>query len=309
MNDDRKYMNLNQLKIFYVVAKNSSFSSAADELFITQPAVTKAIQRMQEHYDIKFIDIVGKSLVLTDAGRSLFSIAEKIFDLENQASEALRDFQHQKAGNIRIESSESFGSYYLPDIIIPFKKQYPGIDISKIILPTDMVAENVAHLFVDIGFISYWVDNPKLRIRKLLEDSLVIITSPGHPLAGTKSIAPSDLQGESVIMHERGSAPRTAFDTYLMRHGLTVNLSLELSSNRAIKEAVKQNLGIALMSHGVVRDEVQEGKLCSIPLAEPDMKREYYLIYHKDKYISQSLEFFLQAVFSWAEHYAGELKR
>lgn len=301
-------MNLNQLKVFYVVAKNSSFSSAAEELFITQPAVTKAIQRMQEHYGIKFIDIIGKSLVLTDAGRSLYRIAEKIFDLENQANEALRDFQHQKAGNIRIESSESFGSYYLPDIIIPFKKHYPDIEISKIILPTDMVADHVAHLFVDIGFISYWVDNPKLNIQQLLEDSLVLITSSAHPLARKKSIDPDDLRNESLIMHERGSAPRTAFDAYLMKHGLSVRLSLELSSNRAIKEAVKQNLGIALMSHGVVRDEVQEGKLCSIPLAESEMKREYYMIYHKDKYISKSLEFFFEAVFSWARGYAKEIK-
>lgn len=302
-------MNLNQLKIFYVVAKHSSFSAAAEALFITQPAVTKAIQRMQEHYGIRFIDLVGKSLVLTDAGRSLYSLAEKIFDLENQASEALRDFQQQKTGNIRIESSESFGSYYLPEIIISFKKDHPGIELSTIILPTDMVAENAAHLHIDVGFISYRVENHKLTSRKILEDNLVLIASPEHDLARKKTLEPASLQKEAVIMHEQGSAPRQAFDDFLKRHDLAVHVSLELSSNRAIKEAVKHNLGLALMSQGVVRDEVQAGKLSSIRLTEPKMTRAYYMVYHRDKYLSKSLEQFIQTVFSWAEAYSSELER
>ena len=91
-------MNLNQLKIFYFAAKNSSLSAAAQELFITQPAVTKGIQRLQEHYEIKFVDFVGKKLVLTDAGEVLYQIAEKIFELENQAEESIRDFQQRKRG-------------------------------------------------------------------------------------------------------------------------------------------------------------------------------------------------------------------
>ncbi|MCF8106256.1 MAG: LysR family transcriptional regulator [Desulfohalobiaceae bacterium] len=301
-------MNLNQLKIFYVVAKHSSFSSAAEALFITQPAVTKAIQRMQEHHGIKFIDIVGKSLVLTDAGRSLYTIAEKIFSLENQAKETLRDYQHQKAGNISLESSESFGSYYLPEIIVGFKKQYPDIELSKIILPTEMVAENASHLYIDVGFISYRVDNQKLKCQKIIEDNLVVITAPEHRLAREQSLEPAALRGESVIMHEKGSAPRIAFDDFLHRHNIEVRFTLELSSNRAIKEAVKHDLGIALMSQGVVRDEVREGKLSSIRLTDPDMKREYYMVYHKDKYISKSLEHFFQTVYFWAKEYTSALE-
>jgi DNA-binding transcriptional LysR family regulator len=113
-------VNLNQLKIFYFAAKNSNLSAAADELYITQPAVTKGIQRLQEYYDIKFVDFVGKKLILTDTGEILYKIAEKIFEMESQAEESIRDFQQRQRGHIRILSSESFGEYYLPQIIIPF---------------------------------------------------------------------------------------------------------------------------------------------------------------------------------------------
>jgi len=123
-------MNLNQLKIFYMTAKKGNLSVAAQELFISQPAVTKGIQRLQEFYDIKFIDHIGKKLTLTDAGEVLYEIAEKIFELESRTEESIRDFQQRKRGYIRILSSESFGDYYLPHIIISLSKAYPLVRIS-----------------------------------------------------------------------------------------------------------------------------------------------------------------------------------
>lgn len=144
-------MNLNQLKIFYMAAKNRNLSLAARELFITQPAVTKGLQRLQEFYDMKFVDHIGKRLVLTDAGEVLYEIAEKIFELENQAEESIRDFQQRKRGHIRILSSESFGDYYLPRIIIPFSKSYPRVRITMNILPTEHVVRQVdIDLFVRV---------------------------------------------------------------------------------------------------------------------------------------------------------------
>jgi len=169
-------MNLNQLKIFYQAAKRKNLSVAAEDLFITQPAVTKGIQRLQEFYDMKFVDHIGKKLILTDAGEVLYEIAEKIFELESKAEESIRDFQQRKRGRIRILSSESFGDYYLPHIIIPFSKAYPLVRISMNILPTEQVVEQTAILNDDIGFISYPVEHKKLLIREVLEDQLVIIT-------------------------------------------------------------------------------------------------------------------------------------
>jgi DNA-binding transcriptional LysR family regulator len=226
-------MNLNQLKIFYTAVKEGNLSAAAELLFITQPAVTKSIQRLQEHYELKFIDYVGRKLVLTDAGQALYKIAENIFEMENYAEESIKDFKERKRGHIRILASESFGDYYLPEVVIPFCKAHPLVQVSMNILPTELVVENTAGLKCDVGFISYAVRHEKLTVREVLEDELVIITSKRHPLKGKHVLRPNDLEGQSMIMHEEGSAPRRAIDDFLQRHGITIKIPMELTRSGA----------------------------------------------------------------------------
>ncbi len=302
-------MNLNQLKIFYLAAKNGSLSLAAQKLFITQPAVTKGIQRLQEHYDMKFIDHVGKKLVLTDAGEALYAIAEKIFALESQAEASIRDFQQRKRGHIRILSSESFGDYYLPQIIIQFSKAYPLVQISMDILPTDLVASQTADLKNDLGFISYPVEHNKLVVREVFEDRLVIIGPNGHPLTRKTDLKPIDLEGQLLVMHEKSSAPRSAIDAYIRMHRLSVKIPLEMSSNRAIKRAVEEGIGIALISSKVAQEQVKAGRITAIPLSDPSMKRKFYMVHHRDKYLSESLRDFMDTVYSWAGDYRESLKK
>lgn len=300
-------MNLNQLKIFFLAAQKGSLSAAAGELYITQPAVTKAIQRLQEHYEIKFVHHIGKKLVLTDAGEVMYKIAEKIFEMESQAEESIRDFQQRKRGHIRILSSESFGDYYLPQILIPFSKAYPLVRISMNILPTDQVVENTASLNNDIGFISYPVENKKLSVKEVLEDQLVIITPLNHPLAEKSSLIADDLENQLIIMHETGSAPRRAIDDYIRTHNISLKIPLEISSNRAIKRAVEEGIGIALISRKVANEQIQAGRLKAIPISDASMYRKFYIVHHKDKYISETLQRFLDMVFEWAGEYSQTL--
>jgi DNA-binding transcriptional LysR family regulator len=301
-------MNLNQLKIFYMTAKKGNLSLAAQELFISQPAVTKGIQRLQEFYDIKFIDHIGKKLTLTAAGEVLYEIAEKIFELESRAEESIRDFQQRKRGHIRILSSESFGDYYLPHIIIPFSKAYPLVRISMNILPTEQVVEHTATLNNDLGFISYPVEHPKLLLKEVLEDQLVILAAPDHPLTHKQTLAPRDLKNELLIMHETGSAPRKAIEEYIRKNDLCVKIHLEISSNHAIKRAVEDGLGIALISRRVAIEEIRSGRLAAIPLSDPSMIRRYYMVHHKDKYLSEPLQSFINGVFEWAAEYLREFR-
>ncbi|MBW2336030.1 MAG: LysR family transcriptional regulator [Deltaproteobacteria bacterium] len=300
-------MNLNQLKIFYLAAKRRNLSVAAAELFITQPAVTKGLQRLQEYYDMKFVDHIGKKLVLTDAGEVLYEIAEKIFELESKAEESIRDFQERKRGRIRILSSESFGDYYLPRIIIPFSKAYPLVRITMNILPTEQVIENTATLNNDLGFISYPVEHKKLLVKEVLEDQLVIITPPDHPLGRYPTLEPSNLEDQLLIMHETGSAPRKALENYVRKNDLSVSIHLELSSNRAIKRAVEDGIGIALISRKVANEEIRNKRLRAIPLSDRSMTRKFYMVHHQDKYLSESLQNFIDMVFKWAAEYMRTL--
>ena len=300
-------MNLNLLKIFYLAAKRENFVAAAKELNVTQPAITKGIQRLQEHYELKFINRFGKKMALTDAGEVLFKIAEKIFEMEMQAEESIRDFQIRKRGHIRILASESFGAYYLPGFILPFCKKHPSVRVSCHILPTEQVAENTANLKNDLGFISFPVENEKLTVREMITDQLVIIVSPDHPFASEKRIVPHDLEGQSVISHEKDSATAKALQHYIRKNNLSVLFPLEFSSNRAIKLAVQKGIGMALISRKIASYQISTGRLKAIPFADSSMQHRYYLVCHKDKYFSEMLQSLIEAANQWAAEYTGSL--
>lgn len=300
-------MNLNQLRIFYMAAKRGNLSLAAEDLFITQPAVTKGIQRLQEHYDIKLVNRIGKKLVLTDAGEVVFEIAEKIFDLEKHAEESIREFRQRKKGRIRIHASESFGAYYLPSIMNPFSKSNPLIKISVNILPTEQVVENIAELKCDLGFISYPLEHKKILIREVLEDQLVLIVPPDHPFGNRKRLKPSDLAGQAMIVHERKSAPQQVLSAFIKENAISISISLELSSNRAIKQAVESGLGVALISRKVAEEEIHTGRLAAFPLQGRSLTRKFYMVHHKDKYISDTLQSLIDRVDQWASDYARRI--
>jgi len=302
-------MNLNQLKIFYLAAKRGNLSKAARELNITQPAVTKGIQRIQAFYEIKLLNRFGKELKLTDAGQALYQVAEKIFDLEVQAEDSIRAFQNLEKGHIRIHAGESFGAYYLPAIVNPISKRHPSIRMSMSILPTDLIIENVADLKCDIGIASYPVEHEKIVCREVLEDRLVFISAPTHPLIQKKRLTIMDLAGQSVIVHEKGSVPAQAIVEFIRKNKIDIRIPLELSSNRAIIKAVGEGLGLALVSRHVAREEILTGKISVLPFPGPPLTRRFYLLYHKDKYISGVLQRLIDRIDHWADEYACNLSR
>ena len=301
-------MNLGQLKIFYLASKRGSLSKAAEELNVTQPAVTKGIQRLQEYYEIKLFNRFGKKLVLTDAGNALYKIAEKIFDLEIHAEDTIREFLQQKQGHIRIDASESFGAYYLPSIVNQVSKDHPNVRISVNILPSGLVVENVANLNNDIGFISFPIENEKVICREILEDHMIFVAAPSHPLVNKKRLTYMDLSGQSMIVHEKGSFSYQVANDFLKKNKVDFIVSLELSSNRAIMKAVEDGLGIALVSRNIVLDHIQMKKLVVLPFPGPPITRKYYIVHHKDKYFSEVLNRLIEKVDQWAEEYHSSLK-
>ena len=289
-------MNLNQLKLFYLSIKHQSLSDAAAELNITQPAVTKGIKRLQEYYEIRFVERVGKRLELTKAGQALYDMADNIFTMEKVAEERIRSFQIEQGQQIRIHTSESFGAYYLPAIIHQFKTVNPDISVKVDILPTGKVVETTIALQSDIGFISYPVNHNKLILQEVLEEKLLIIVSPGHRLDAKTTLTPHDLEGEAMIMHEQGSALQRAIDVFMDSQDVRVSKHLEFSNNEAIKRAVAEGDGIALISEKVVDEEIRSGKLIAIPLAGPPVTRTFYMIQRKDKFVSRPLASLLEVI-------------
>ena len=297
-----KTVNLNQLKLFYLAIKRNSLSNAAAELNITQPAVTKGIQRLQEYYEIKFVERLGKRLVLTKAGTALFEIADKIFTMEKLAEESIRSFQIEEGGQLRIHASESFGAYYLPALINHFKSLNPAILVKVDILPTDTVVETTIGLQNEIGFISYPVKHKNLILTEVFKEKLIIIVSPRHRLAALTEIKSRDLEGQAMIMHEHGSALQMAVKKFLDEENVQISKYLEFSNNEAIKRAVAEGDGIALISERVADEEISAGKLIAIPVSGPPITRAFYMIQSKDKFISKPLAGLIEMIQKWTEN-------
>ena len=293
-------MNLNQLKIFFLVIRRGSLTAAAAELNITQPAVTKAIKRLQEHYDVRLVERAGKKWVLTTAGKALYQIAGRIFQLEHRAEDCIRSFREQGERRLQIHASETFGGYYLPELINRYQRLHPDITVSVDILPNERVVECTAALDNDLGFISHPIRHRNLMVREVLQERLVLIVASGHALARRRTLEPRDLAGQPIIKHEQGSAQQKAMDELLGRNRSGPSNHLEFSNNEAIKRAVAAGAGISLISEKVAADEIRAGKLEVLHLSRPPIMRTFYMVHHKGKYISGPLESLIEMVDAWA---------
>ena len=281
-------MNLNQLKIFYLAAKHGSLSAAAEAMFITQPAVTKGIQRLQEHYEIKLFNRFGRKMALTDAGEVLYGIAESIFEMENQAEESLRDFQ--QASGLHPDPRQREFRLLLPSFhtgpVLHGSSQDPDLRGN----PADGS---------DRGEDGNAFKRYRLHLLPCAAQETALSRSsggqlpdhrpPGHPFALKPVIEPEDLAGHALIVHEQGSAPAK----HRRVHPETQYPCLD--SPRAFQQRGDQDrrgggLGVAVITRRVVSKEIGMGKLKAIPLSDPAMTRKFYLIHHKDKYISRPLQ-------------------
>jgi len=295
-------MNLNQLRTFYYTAKIGSPGFAANHLYITAPAVTLAIRRLEEHCEVRLFKGFGKKLALTSAGKALYEIAESIFEMEILADDCIRSFQHQKGKYIRIHSEESFGAYFLPSLINLFNKMKPNVQISVDVMSSDRVVENTVSLNNDVGFTSYAIEHKKLVVKEILEDPLVLISAPSHPFTRKNCIEPKDLEGQTLIMQRKSSAIPRVIKNFAERKNVHFSISMELSNNEVIKRVVEGGSGIALVSREVANKEVQTGKLKAIPLSDRSIVQKYYIAYHREKYISVVLKSLLDMIEEWASN-------
>lgn len=286
-------MNFHQLRVFYEVAKARSFTAAAEKLYLTQPAVTLQIHNMEVYYNAKFFEHIGKQIVLTHAGEILFEFAEKIFSLSRQAEDAITDFRKLKRGVLRIDSVFTFADYYLPVLLKAFYKKYPGITIKIQTGNTSQIIENTLLHKNDIAFVADRPETDKLVAKEFLSDQLVVIVSPHHKFAGRESVALDELNGEPLILREQGSSPRKILDEVFRKKGMSPEIVMESGSTTAIKRAVEHDMGMAVLSHQAVEKEMRDGVLMGLRFSDVEISYQFFLIHHKDKYLSSLLQAFL----------------
>ena len=301
-------MNFNQLRIFYSVAKNNSVTVAAKELLLTQPAVSIQIHLLEENYGVKFFNRSGRGIKITEEGELLLSYAEKIFNLSDETDEALRQITCLERGKLKIGSSMTIGAYYLPQLFEIFKLQYPNIGIQMDTGNSHEVIKRILSFQNDLGFIGADYSDKNLVVIPFITERLVLITPPDHELIYKKVISFKDLSGQKMIMREKGSGTRELIENELVNRKVSTETVMELGSNEAIKQAVEAGLGVSIISSNVVKLEDKQGRIKILRFSNNrDIIRRFYIIYHKDKYLSDLLKTFLRVASEFSNRFPETL--
>ncbi len=289
-------MELRQLETFARVAALGSFTRAAEELALTQPAVTRQIAALERELHTRLLDRMGRRAQLTAAGEALYRYASEILRLTEEAQRAVADVAEGVAGRLAIGASSTAATYLLPPILSRFRDAYPGVELSVHTGYSAQIAELVAHNEVDAGVVMGSHATLGLVDVPLAESETVVVVYPDHPLAHKRSrgIRAADLDGSALILMEEGTMLRRYVDRLLSAAGVKEQVSMELDNVEAIKKMIEARLGISLLPRMALETEIESGRLVAMRLEDvPDARRPICLLHRRDKYLSSGLKAFI----------------
>jgi len=267
-------MTLDQLRIFIAVAEHLHFSRAAEELYITQPAVSAAIQSLEEQYGVKLFHRIGRRIEITEAGKLLQEESQKIIDQVILTERGLRELNDLQRGELKLGSSLTIGNYWLPEKISLFKRAYPGITVNCTLANTEEICAGTATGLFDLGLVEGDV-TPPLKVSLEEEvvggDRLLIVVGKSHPWFEVKEIALSALYTTPWVMRESGSGTQQNFEQALIKWEIDLsqlNVILVLNSGEMVKAIIESGVGAAGISELMVVKELQLGTLRSIAIKD-----------------------------------------
>lgn len=271
---ERAEMTLEQLRIFLAVVEHLHFTRAADALYITQPAVSAAIQSLEEQYGVKLFHRIGRRIEVAEAGKLLQVEAKKILDQVTLTERGLRELNNLQRGELKLGSSLTVGNYWLPEKISQFKRQYPGIFVNCTLSNAEEICEGTATGVFDLGLVTGEV---KSSLKSLLEEEVVgsdrleIVVGKSHPWFGQENISLTELSTTAWVMRESGSGVQQMFEQALQNWGINpqeLNVVLVLSSSEMVKAVVESGVGAAVIPELMVKKEIQLSTLHPIQVID-----------------------------------------
>ncbi len=275
---------LHQLQVFLKVAEIKSVTKAAEELHLTQPAVSIQLKNFQDQFDIPLTEIIGRKIYITDFGIEVAQAARKILDEVHAINHKTLAYKGQLTGRLKI-SVVSTGKYVIPYFLTDFLKKHPGIELLLDVTNKALVIESLEKNEVDFSLVSVLPENLKIEKVELMENKLFLV---GNTEQGFKR----KLYGKSIfetiplIYREKGSGTRHVMEKFIEQNRLPVRKKMELTSNEAVKQAVIAGLGYSIMPLIGIKNELDKGDLQIIPVKGFPIKSIWNLIWLKDKSFS-----------------------
>lgn len=285
-----------RLQVFHAVAKQLSFTKAAEVLFMTQPAVTFQIKQLEEHFNTRLFDRGHGKITLTPAGELVLDYARNILGMSAELDVRVAEMTGEIGGPLLVGASTTIAEFMLPRILGEFKSLYPNVRPRLIVANSEAIENRVAEHTLDIGLIESPSHQHELQTESCCEDELQVICSPKFPLARFKELTPQQLVNQPYVSREPGSGTRENTDAYLKEAGIapgTLNLVMELGSPEALNGVVETGLGFAIVSRAAVVKAQRLGDLVAIPL-KPRLIRILSMVYPKEKFRSRLVIAFVE---------------
>lgn len=294
-------MNSRHLHIFLTVCETGNMTAAAKILCMAQPSVSQAIAELEQYYGVRLFERLNHRLYLTNAGARLRSFARHILNLSEQARKELADLD--QGGSIRIGASLTIGAYLLPNLLVAFQQQYPEVEVFSRVDNTGLIEKLILEDHLDLALVEGPLSSPQLVEEAYCDDHLLFIAAPQHPLVQQPLVSVQQLANYAFMMREAGSGTQAIFEHTMQAAQVTWKVAGVYNNIEAIKQAVRSNLGLAVVSEIAVVDEIQQGKLVSLDVQGVSLKRRFNLIYHRQKFFTRAMRSF------WASSTGSERAR
>jgi DNA-binding transcriptional LysR family regulator len=288
-------MELYSLQVFLAVATEKSFSRAAEKLLRTQPAVSLAVQRLEQELGEKLIDRSGRELILTDAGRTVLDYARRFQSLQQELENSLAELRDNSAGRVTIGANESTTLYLLRHIE-RYRQLYPKVKVqvrrslsSKI--PVELLDGNL-----ELGVISYDPADGRLASKVIYIDALALVVSPTHRLANRTAVSIAELGSETFIAHNVISPYREVVLREFQQRRVPLKMEVEMPTIETIRKLVQENMGVAFLPRMCVEQEIEQGLLREVRVKELHVERKIRLVYPTRRALSHAAKAFLDVV-------------
>ncbi|MBU1171970.1 MAG: LysR family transcriptional regulator [Proteobacteria bacterium] len=279
-------MDLWQLNIFTKVVELKSFSKAGSAIHLSQPTVSSHIKDLEEHFDCRLIDRLGKEALPTKAGELLYGYAKRLLSLRDETETALSQFKGKTRGHLVIGGSTIPGGYILPQVIGKFLAQFPDVTMALEISDTDKIIASILDGQIEVGLVGAPNNDKNLMQEPLIKDELSLIIPGDHPWKNRKSIDPSMLKDEPFIGREHGSGTLKSLTQSLMDSGFDASILrivATMGNTAAVRQGVKSGIGVSVLSPLAVEDDLKNGSLKALSIEGIDLTRHFYLTMHKAK--------------------------
>ncbi|GMQ89588.1 MAG: LysR family transcriptional regulator [Gammaproteobacteria bacterium] len=276
---------MRQLSVFEAAARLLSYTRAAEELHLSQPAVSMQIRQLEDQAGLQLFEKLGRKLHLTEAGRELFQYTRSILHDLHEVEEVMEALKGLNTGQLNIGVASTV-NYFAPRLLAAFSQRYPGISLS---LEANN-RENLIHMLnaneKDLVLMGSPPEQIDLESEPFLENPLVVIAPPEHPLANERGIPLQRLAEETFIMREAGSGTRAAMERFFSEQGITLKAGIQMTRNEAIKQAVRAGLGLSIVSIHSIELELETKRLVVLDVDDFPIKRRWFLVYRHGKRLS-----------------------